>query len=109
MNRLEVARLLAKIQLGDRRQVTDLVIDDWFETIGHLDYPDAYQAVVNHRRTSTEYLMPAHITRAIHSARPQTAVTMSPEAPTSCPGGVHRWLPDGTCVHCTERKHHDPV
>lgn len=104
MNRIQVARLLAKIQLGDRRQVTDLVIEDWLETIGHLDYQAAYEAVITHRRESTEYLMPAHITRAVNAARPQTALTMSPEAPASCPGGAHRWLLDGTCVHCTERR-----
>lgn len=61
MNAFEMKRLLAKISLGDNRQVDQLVIDDWMETIGFLDYRDAYQAVVAHRRESTEYLMPAHV------------------------------------------------
>lgn len=102
MNRSEMARLLAKIQLGDRRQVTDLVVDDWMETIGHLAYQDAYTAVVTHRRDSTEYLQPGHITRLIRAHKPDTAITMSPEAPDNC--GRHRWLADGTCNFCTARR-----
>lgn len=101
MNRLEMSRLLAKIQLGDRRQVTDLVIADWLETIGHLAYQPAYEAVVAHRRESTEYLMPAHITQRVRKANPQQALTMSPEI-TDC--GNHRWLSDGTCNTCEQRK-----
>ena len=102
MNRFEMARLLAKIQLGDRRQVTDLVVDDWMETIGHLNYQDAYRAVVTHRQESTEYLMPGHITRLVRAHTPVTAVTMSPAAPDDC--GRHRWLGDGTCNFCTARR-----
>lgn len=105
MNAFEMKRLLAKISLGDNRQVDQLVIDDWMETIGHLDYRSAYEAVVQHRRESTEYLQPAHITARVRAKRraalPQT---MSEEAPPSCPDGSHRWLPDGTCLYCTERK-----
>ncbi|MGX9349193.1 hypothetical protein ACWXWW_16530 [Microbacterium sp. KNMS] len=65
MTREEMARLLAKIQLGDNRQVTALVLQDWMETLGHLNYEDAYRAVVEHRRESTDYLMPAHITQRV--------------------------------------------
>lgn len=104
MNAFEMKRLLAKISLGDNRQVDQLVIDDWMETIGHLDYRSAYEAVVQHRRESTEYLQPGHITRIVNQHAPRQAITMSPEAPSSCPGGTHRWLADGTCVHCTERR-----
>jgi hypothetical protein len=104
VNSFEMKRLLAKISLGDNRQVDQLVIDDWMETIGHLDYRPAYEAVVQHRRESTEYLQPGHITRLVNQHTPRQAITMSPEAPTSCPGGTHRWLVDGTCVHCTERR-----
>lgn len=104
MNAFEMKRLLAKISLGDNRQVDQLVIDDWMETIGHLDYPAAYEAVVAHRRDSTEYLQPAHIAQLVSRRAPQAAVTMSPEAPTSCTRSAHRWLPDGTCMFCTEKR-----
>ena len=69
MSREEMARLLAKIQLGDNRTVTALTLSDWLETVGHLDYRDAYEAVVEHRRNSTEYLMPAHVVRGARKAR----------------------------------------
>jgi hypothetical protein len=105
MNAFEMKRLLAKISLGDNRQVDQLVIDDWMETIGHLPYRDAYEAVVQHRRESTEYLQPGHITRLVQHHTPQPAITMSPEAPTSCVQTAHRWLSDGTCMFCTEKRH----
>lgn len=94
MNGLEMKRLLAKISLGDNRQVDQLVIDDWFETIGHLTYPDAYQAVVVHRQESTEYLMPAHITRGVariirereRDESRERAMRELPHAPRTFPG-----------------------
>lgn len=101
MNAFEMKRLLAKISLGDNRQVDQLVVDDWLETIGHLDYPVAYKAVVEHRRDSTEYLMPGHITRLVRQHQPQRAVTMSPEV-SDC--GRHRWMGDGTCLYCETRE-----
>lgn len=104
MNAFEMKRLLAKISLGDNRQVDQLVIDDWLETIGHLTYQDAYTAVVVHRRESTEYLMPGHITRLVRQRTPQRAVTMSPEV-TDC--GNHRWMGDSTCLHCETRRDTD--
>jgi hypothetical protein len=63
MNYQEVSAVLAKIKLGDNRQIDDkgLVLRDWFDSIGDLNYSDAIAAVVLHRRESTEYLMPAHI------------------------------------------------
>lgn len=104
MNSFEMKRLLAKISLGDHRQVDQLVIDDWLETIGHLTYQDAYTAVVAHRRESTEYLMPGHITRLVRATAPTRAVTMSPEV-TDC--GKHRWFDDGTCNFCETRRDAD--
>lgn len=104
MNAFEMKRLLAKISLGDNRQVDQLVIDDWLETIGHLTYQDAYTAVVAHRRESTEYLMPGHITRLVRATTPMRAVTMSPEV-ADC--GRHRWLDDGTCMTCETRREAD--
>lgn len=59
----ETAAVLAKIKLGDNRQVDNagLVLNEWHDAIGDLDYLDAIAAVVLHRRESTDYLMPAHI------------------------------------------------
>lgn len=57
----DLKQVLAKIQLGDSRQVDALVLREWFDTIGHLEVGDALQAVTLHRQESTQYLMPAHI------------------------------------------------
>lgn len=102
MSPSEMSDLLAKIQLGDNRQVDKLTLAHWLETIGHLDYRDAYMAVVEHQRNSTEYLQPGHITRLVRAHKPDTAITMSPEVPDDC--GRHRWLGDGTCNFCTARR-----
>ncbi|MGN6200003.1 hypothetical protein [Humibacter sp.] len=61
MNIKETAAVLAKIKLGDNREVTTLVIQEWHDAIGDLAYADAVEAVRMHRRDSTDYLMPAHV------------------------------------------------
>lgn len=61
MNINQTAAVLAKIQLGDNREVTSLVLQEWHDTIGDLDYDDAVEAVRMHRKDSTAYLMPAHV------------------------------------------------
>mgnify|MGYP001306619890 CR=1 FL=1 len=62
MNAEEVAKVLAKIALGDNRR-TDAreTLLEWMDNIGDLDYADAIEAVRMHRKESTAYLMPAHI------------------------------------------------
>lgn len=57
----EVKQVLAKVQLGDNRQVDRLVLAEWQDTIGDLDFADAIEGVRMHRRESTEYLLPAHV------------------------------------------------
>lgn len=68
--------MLAKAQLVDNRQITELVIREWHEAIGHLNYEDAYKAVTLHRQGSTEYLQPAHVVagaRRVREAREREA------------------------------------
>jgi hypothetical protein len=72
MNIIETGKVLAKIQLGDNRDVDDrgLVLRELHDSIGKLDFEDAIAAVTMHRQTSTAYLMPAHIienVRLIHA------------------------------------------
>jgi hypothetical protein len=71
MNYEEVGKVLAKIKVGDNRQVDDqgLVLSEWFDSIGDLDFADAIAAVVLHRRESTEYLLPAHVRAGARRAR----------------------------------------
>lgn len=65
----EVAKVLARIQLGDNRQADRAVLLDWVETIGDLDFEDAIAAVVMHRRDSTSYLLPAHVRENVRLIR----------------------------------------
>ena len=63
MNNSQVAAVLAKIQLGDNREIDaqGIVLREWHESIGDLKFEDAIEAVRLHRRESTAYLTPNHI------------------------------------------------
>lgn len=78
MNRSHTALVLAKIaaldsrSLDDPKGTTTPILDTWHELIGHLRFEDCMQAVTEHRRESTEWLLPAHIitrVKAIRAAR----------------------------------------
>lgn len=73
MSPAELKQVLAKIQLGDSRQVDALVLREWFDTIGDLDLGDCLQAVTMHRRESTAYLLPAHIVANVKRIRAERA------------------------------------
>ena len=63
MNAEQVALVLAKIQLGDNREIDSqgLVLREWHESIGDLKFEDAIEAVRLHRRESSVYLTANHI------------------------------------------------
>ena len=61
MNLVETTQLLKYINLHDKRQVDELVIRDWQDLLGDLDYRACFAAVREHRMTSTAYLLPAHV------------------------------------------------
>jgi hypothetical protein len=63
VNNQQVAAVLAKIQLGDNRETdaAGLVLAEWVDSIGDLDFDDAVEAVRMHRRETTVYLQPAHV------------------------------------------------
>ena len=78
MNRSHTALVLTKIAALDNRRLDDPhgaetpILDAWHELIGHLRYEDCIQAVTEHRRESTDWLLPAHIitrVKAIRAAR----------------------------------------
>jgi hypothetical protein len=83
MNVEECKQVLAKIQLGDNRQVDRLVILEWFETIGHLEFEDARGAVTLHRQESTDYLTAAHVcagARRVREVRERAERVNAPRA-----------------------------
>lgn len=57
----EVVRVLARVQMDDNRQVDRVIVNSWAEEIGDLDFQDALEAVVMHRRETTAWLMAAHV------------------------------------------------
>ena len=63
MNIEEVAKVLAKVQLSDNRDIDErgLVLAEWEDTIGDLPFDAAIEAVRMHRRDSTAYLTAAHV------------------------------------------------
>jgi len=110
----ETAAVLAKIKLGDNRQVDNagFVLNEWHDAIGDLEYSDAIAAVVLHRRESTDYLMPAHIrigakrakeAREREQRKQRPAITASPitldrakfEAETRAAIEAHRAAKEG--------------
>ena len=94
MLRSQTARLLAKAQLIDNRTVDELTIEAWFELVGHLDFDDAMAALTEHRRTSTEWVTPAHIitgVKAIRRARLETGTAIEGE-PDADPDDVVAYL-----------------
>lgn len=100
MIRSECAKVLAKIQLGDNRQVDQLTLEEWFDTIGHLDFESAVAGVRLHRQESTDWLMPAHVIRnakrAAETRLPPRALEV---AASECADHAGYPLP---CIRCQE-------
>lgn len=61
MNIIETGMVLAKIQAFDNRNVDDATILAWQEVLEPHTLPDALAAVSAYFRTSTAWIMPAHI------------------------------------------------
>lgn len=62
MNQPEMVTLLAKVQLGDNRNVDRLTVDYWMDTIGDLPFDVALTALRRFRRERPGiYLEPGHL------------------------------------------------
>lgn len=99
MNKSECAKVLAKIQLGDNRQVDALTLEEWFDTIGHLGFDDAIAGVRLHRQESSDWLMPFHVIRGAKRA----AETRLPPRRAVEQGECRHVFKGGWCVICPER------
>jgi hypothetical protein len=100
MNRQECAKVLAKIQLGDNRQVDQLVLEEWFDTIGHLDYEHAIAGVRLHRQESAAWLMPAHVIAGAYRSRESRLPARREVEASSC----RHVFKGGWCVHCPTKE-----
>mgnify|MGYP003576915771 CR=1 FL=1 len=101
----EAFQLLTLASARDGRTVDAAVAAVWADDLADVSLDDAVAAAKAHYQASTAWLMPAHVIEHVAQQKRQQfgAVTMSPEAPKSCPGGEHRMLPNGRCMLCTWR------
>lgn len=65
MNIIETGKVLAAVAAVDRRQVGESEIAAWHELLESVGLDDALDAVREHRRTSTDWIQPAHILRFV--------------------------------------------
>jgi hypothetical protein len=61
MNKVDVAKLLTRASAVDNRVVTEETVEAWYEILCDVYYPAAVDAINEHFKTSTEYLLPGHI------------------------------------------------
>lgn len=90
MDHAQVSALLAKAALVDSRKVDDLVIQTWWEILGHLSFGDAMNGLLMHRRESAEYVQPAHI---IAQAKKAKRARMREEARAQKPKAISARTP----------------
>jgi hypothetical protein len=69
MNRSETATLLALAAARDRRTIGETDVLAWTEDLGDIAFVEARAALTRHFRTSTKYLMPAHIVEIVRDIR----------------------------------------
>lgn len=108
MQQSEVAMLLAFVHSVQGGETNDIEVAGWFDTLGHLDYQDALAAAKAHARESSEHMKPAHIIGRVLSAGRAQSLNRSPLGAhwVDCAeqGRAHKWLTDGTCVLCEQRR-----
>lgn len=70
MNIIETGKLLAVIGVVDRRQsASEAEIMAWQDLLADINYDDAEAAVREHRRTSTDWIQPAHVIAGVKKIR----------------------------------------
>jgi hypothetical protein len=65
----ETSALLAKIQAFDNRNVDEAVLSAWCEVMEPFTLKDSLDAVTDYFRTSTAWLMPAHVVERVQATR----------------------------------------
>ncbi len=65
MTQTEVYELLVLASVVDNRIVTEATARVWHQAIGHLERQVAVEAMYDHFRKSTDYLLPGHITAGV--------------------------------------------
>lgn len=65
MNVIETARALGLAQAFDRRTVGEMDVRAWQAILADADVADVLEAIQQHYAVETEWIMPAHIRRAV--------------------------------------------
>ena len=68
MNVTEASKFLAMVAAYDNRRVTEQAAQAWAGALPHIDPAEAWAAAQEHFATSTDYLLPAHITAGVRRA-----------------------------------------
>lgn len=82
MTRNEILDLLSAVTAYDNREPTEALLAAWSAAaqIARWTFVEALAAVHHHYATSTDYLMPGHVTHWIRAHRPPAAVA-EPDGP----------------------------
>lgn len=94
MNKVEIAKLLTIASMIDNRTVGPETVQEWHRVIGNLDFEPARDAVEQHFRESTSYLLPAHVTAQVRRVREVKALA---GGPVECPDHPYYPLPCDKC------------
>lgn len=95
MTRDEVAALLAVAAVYDNRRPDPAVVTGWLAILGPYRFEECRDAVVAHYADSTDYLMPAHITRRVKAARaerPDSGLVLDVAPPAENARPRPRWF-----------------
>lgn len=65
MTKAELAKLLTYVSTFDSRTVGVETVEAWWTILADVDVQEALTVVQNHFATSTDYLMPAHISMGV--------------------------------------------
>ena len=73
-----IDRVLEVITAFDRRTIGQVDFDAWTLVLHGLSQRDCIQAVIEHHRESTDYLMPAHVVARARAIRADRAARRGP-------------------------------
>lgn len=89
MNKTETSQLLTLAALVDNRAVTPEAVVMWHGLLDDIDYGEAAEALKEYYRTSTKWLMPAHLRDLVEAAR-----VAARKAPGKQLAETRQWLLD---------------
>lgn len=69
MNIAQTAEVLAAVQLYDARKIDEATIKAWHRMLADYSLSDCLAAIEEHFKTSTDWMLPAHIIRRVKSVR----------------------------------------